>query len=324
MAQNNQEEIDLFVVLDKLAKAYHRFLANVYKGIRFVFKNWIPLLVLIVGGYFGGQFWQQSITPIKESKIIVQNNFDSSSYVYNAIDLLNVKYKQGDRRFLEQYDFDVEDPELESIIIEPIVNIMDLLEKHQTSDRNLDSYLNQSDFEEDILLSEVYYPEYSYHRITIETKKASLQTIDKVLNYLNSSEVYGKIKEVAIAETKLRVERNDLSIANIDAIFDEYSGKNEGDPNPSQVFFKSQQNNNLHQLIDKKKELIEENEMLKKELVKYDEVVTMVNDPNFYRTSKFTDKKKTLLPIFLVFLYIGFFVIRNVYRKGKMYSEELS
>lgn len=324
MAQNNQEEIDLFVVLDKLAKAYHRFLASVYKGIRFVIKNWIVLLILIVGGYFLGQFWQQSITPIRETKVIVQNNFDSSSYVYNAVELLNVKYKQGDRRFLAKYDFNVEEPELESIIIEPIVNIMDLLDKHETSDRNLDSYLSQSDFEEDILLSEVYYPEYSYHRITIETKKPSLQTINKVLNYLNSNEVYAKIKDVAISETKLRIERNDLSIKNIDAIFDEYAGKNEGDPNPSQVFFKSQQNNNLHQLLDKKKELIEENEMLKKELIKFDNVVSKVNEPNFYRTSKFTDKKKTLLPIFLVFIYIGFFVIRNVYRKGKMYSEELS
>ncbi len=324
MAQNNQEEIDLFVVLDRLAKAYHRFLASIYKGMRFVAKNWIVLLILIVGGYFGGQFWQQSLTPVRQATVIVQNNFDSSSYVYDAVELLNVKYKQGDKRFLNKYEFDADDPELESIIIEPIVNIMDLLDKHETSDRNLDSYLGQSDFEEDILLSEVYYPEYSYHRITIETKKASLQTIEKVLNYLNSNEVYAEIKEVAIAETKLRIERNDKSISNIDAIFDEYSGKNEGDPNPSQVFFKSQQNNNLHQLIDKKKELIEENAMLKKELIKYDHVVAKVNEPNFYRTSSFTDKKKTLLPIFLVFLYIGFFVIRNVYRKGKMYSEELS
>ena len=59
MAQNNQEEIDLFLVLDKLSKAYHRFLASVYKGIQFVVKHWIVLLILIVGGYFGGQFWQR-------------------------------------------------------------------------------------------------------------------------------------------------------------------------------------------------------------------------------------------------------------------------
>ena len=324
MAQNNQEEIDLFLVLDKLNKAYHRLLAGLYQGFRFVIKHWIILLILIVGGYFGGQFWQQSITPTKEAKLIVQNNFDSSSYVYNAIELLNVKYKQGDKAFLNKHDFNADNPDLDDIIIEPIVNIMDLLEKHETSDRNLDSYIGKADFEEDLLLSEVFIPEYTYHRITVTTQKTDLTVIDKILNYLNSSEIYNRTKDVVIAETQLRIQRNDLSIINIDAIFDEYAGKNEGDPNPSQVFFKSQQNNNLHQLIDKKKELIEENEMLKRELIKYDKVVSMVNNPGFYRTSSFTDKKKTLLPIFLVFVYIGFFVLRNVYKKGKMYSEELS
>jgi hypothetical protein len=324
MAQNNQEEIDLFLVLDKLNKAYRRLLASFYKGFQFIIKHWIVLLILIVGGYFGGQFWQRSITPVKETQLIVQNNFDSSSYVYNAVELLNLKYKQGDKAFLKKYNFNTEEPDLEDIIIEPIVNIMDLMAKTETSDRNLDSYIGKADFEEDLLLSEVFYPEYTYHRITVATKKSDLKLINKVINYLNSNETYNRTKEVVIAETQLRIQRNDLSIANIDAIFDEYAGKNESDPNPSQVYFKSQQNNNLHQLLDKKKELIEENEMLKRELIKYDKVVALVNKPNFYRTSKLTDKKKTLLPIFLVFAYVSFFVLRNVYRKGKMYSEELS
>jgi len=324
MAQNNQEEIDLFFVLDKLSKAYHRFLASVYKGIQFVVKHWIVLLILIVGGYFGGQFWQRSLKSTREATLIVQNNFDSSSYVYSAVELLNVKYKQGDKVFLKKYNFNVEDPDLEDIIIEPIVNIMDLLEKQEASDRNLDTYLGKADFEEDLLLSEVFYPEYTYHRITVSTFKNNLETIDKILTYLNSNEIYNKTREIVIAETELRIQRNDKSISNIDAIFDEYSGKNFVDANPSQVYFKSQQNNNLHQLIDKKKELIDENEKLKRELVKYDNVVSLINNPNFYKTSSFTDKKKTLLPIFLVFVYVAFFVMRNVYKKGKMYSEEMS
>ena len=324
MAQNNQEEIDLFLVLDKLSKAYHRFLASVFRGIQFVVKHWIVLLILIVGGYFGGQFWQRSLKSTREATLIVQNNFDSSGYVYSAVELLNVKYKQGDKAFLKKYNFNVDDPDLEDIIIEPIVNIMDLLEKHETSDRNLDTYMGKADFEEDLLLSEVYYPEYNYHRITITTLKNNLETIEKVLTYLNGNETYNKIKEIVIAETELRIQRNDKSISNIDAIFDEYSGKHFVDANPSQVYFKSQQNNNLHQLIDKKKELIDENEKLKRELIKYDNVVSLINNPNFYKISSFTDKKKTLLPIFLVFVYIAFFVMRYVYKKGKMYSEEMS
>ena len=80
-------------------------------------------------------------------------------------------------------------------------------------------------------------------------------------------------------------------------------------------------NNNLHQLIDKKQELIEENKELKQELLKYDNVVTLINHPELYRTSSVLDNKKLFLPIILVFLYVLFFIIRNIYLKGKEYSE---
>jgi hypothetical protein len=324
MAQNNQEEIDLFVLLKRLNKVYHGLLASIYKGIRFVFKNWIVLTVLIVGGYFLGSWWQSAITPTKEAVLIVQNNFDSSNYVYNAIDLLNIKYKQGHTRFVKQYGFDTENPDIADLTIEPIVNIMELLERQETNDRNLESYLSRIGHEEDPLLSEIYYPEYTYHKITLSTLKNDTVIIDKIMGYLNSNETYNRTKDIVVAETQLRIQRNDTSIANIDAIFDEYSGKNAAKDVASEMNFKIQENNNLHQLIDKKKELIEENEKLKTELIKYDKVVKLVNQPNFYSVSSFWSKKRILLPIVLVFLYIGFFVARNVYLKGKKYSEELA
>ncbi len=324
MAQNNQEEVDLFVVLKRLNKVYQGFLASVYKGIRFVIKNWIVLTILIVGGYFIGGWWQRSLTPTKEAVMIVQNNFDSSNYVYNAIDLLNIKYKQGHKSFVKQYGFDTENPDISDIVVEPIVNIVELLEKQETNDRNLESYLSRVTFEEDPLLSEIYFPEYTFHKITISTEKSDPAIIEKVLNYLNNNEIYNKTKDVVVSETQLRIQRNDVSIANIDAIFDEYSGKNADGSKPSEMNFLIQENNNLHQLLDKKKELIEENEYLKKELIKYDSVVSLLNNPNFYNSSDFFSKKRTLLPIALVLLYIGFFVIRNIYLKGKKYSEEIS
>lgn len=323
MAQNNQEEIDLFVLLKRLNKVYHGILASIYKGIRFVFKNWIVLTVLIVGGYFLGSWWQSTITPTKEAVLIVQNNFDSSNYVYNAVEILNVKYKQGHNKFVKEYGFDTENPDIEDLVIEPIVNIVELLERQETNDRNLESYLSRIGHEEDPLLSEIYYPEYTYHKIILSSLKSDTAIIDKIMAYLNSNETYNKTKDVVVAETQLRLQRNDTSIANIDAIFDEYSGKNASKDMASEMNFKIQENNNLHQLIEKKKELIEENEKLKTELIKYDQVVKLVNDPNFYSVSSFMSKKKTLLPILLVFLYIGFFIARNVYLKGKQYSEEL-
>ncbi len=188
MADNKPEEIDLFLVLDKLTKAYHGLLASIYRGVRFIVKHWIVLLVLILGGYFGGQYWQRQITPTKEAKMIVQNNFDSSSYVYNAIDLLNVKYKQGDKRFLTQYGFDTDTPDLDDILIEPIVNIMDLLEKTETSDRSLDSYLNKADFEEDLLISEAKQEKGGSSRAVLNIQAQQQEQLDDILSLRPLSE----------------------------------------------------------------------------------------------------------------------------------------
>jgi hypothetical protein len=144
-----------------------------------------------------------------------------------------------------------------------------------------------------------------------------------VLDYLNSNEIYNKTRDVVIEETKLRIQRNDTSIQYIDDVFVELAGKNEQDDKQTgEVNFKVQQHDNLHHLMEKKREIIAENEMLKRELIKYDNVVTLINEPNFYGTTSFLDKKKVLLPVFLVILYIGFFIVRNMYRKGKLYSQQ--
>lgn len=322
MAQkNNQEEIDLFLVIDKLKAGYHSLLASFYKAVQFVLKHWIVLLILIVGGYFAGYFIQKNALPNREARLIVQNNFNSSSYVYEAVKLLNVKYQQGDKTFLKKHGFNTEETEINEITIEPIINIMDLLEMHEANDRNLDSYMANIEVDEDLLISEAFYPEYSYHRIIVKTSGNNTAILSKVLEYLNSNELLNKIKVVSVEETMLRVERNNKSIDNIDAIFDEYAGKNATGANPSQVFVKTQENNNLHQLIDKKQELIQENEELREELLKYDDVVSLINQPELYRTSSTLDNKKIIFPVVLVFLYILFFVVRGFYLKGKKYSE---
>lgn len=320
---NHNDEIDLFYFLDKIKSLYHSFLAGIYKSVQFVLRFWIIILILLVGGYFGGYFWQKSLPKVKMTTLIVQNNFNSSNYVYDAVKLLSLKQKQGDKSFLKRNGFDTENPDLVDIEIEPIVNINELLEKHETSDRNLDQYMSKIELEEEILQSEVFYSEYKYHKIILSTTKGGNEVINKILDYLNSNDIYNETKAIVIEETKLRIQRNNTSIENIDAVFKEFAGENsqEADIKPSQMFFKSLQNNNMHQLIDVKQELIEENKKLRSELIKYDSVVTLINKPEYFGAGGILTKKHLLLPLFLFFLFIGFFVARSIYLKGKQYAK---
>lgn len=323
MGQQSNDEIDLGLVFRKIQEWYRAFLVALYNGFRFLVKNWLIILILIVAGAVGGHFWQKATKADKKATLIVQTNFESTSYVYNAIQLLNTKQKQGDGKFLKKYGFNVDTPELVELEIMPIVNIMELLEKSETNDRNLEQYLAQSDFEEELLLSEVYYTEYKYHKIFITTSDLGTEeTLTKVLNYLNGNELLQAKRVVVIEEIKDRLVRNEKSIDNIDGVFDVHTGKTETNINPSQIFFRHQENNNLHQLITSKNELIAENEELKKKLIMYDDIVTVVNKPELHYIFSILDKKSTLIPIGLVLLFFGYHFLRNAYFRVQKYANQ--
>lgn len=320
MKENQQEEIDLGLVFRKIGDAFRQVLVWFYQGTQFLLRNWIIILILVVGGAAAGHFWQKASKPNKLATLIIKTNFDSTSYVYQAAELLNRKNKQGDHKFLGEYG--INEDELSEVIVEPIVNIMDLLEKSETSDRNLEQYLAQTDFEEDLLLSEVFYPEYKYHKLFIITSNdGTNETVQKVMDYLNSNEYLEQVRLVTIEEINKTIERNNVSIANIDAVYDVHAGRKETEYNPSQIFFKHQENNNLHQMITSKNELMAMNEQLKQDLVSYDKVVKVINKPKIHFMYTWKDQKRTLVPVALLLLFFGFHAAKAVYQRSKKLAE---
>jgi hypothetical protein len=90
----------------------------------------------------------------KTTTIIIQTNFKSTSYVYSALNLLN--YKLDDNSYLEQIEFNHEGL-ITEIEIEPIVNILELLEKTMFNYRAIEPLLEKADFEDELLTSEVFF-----------------------------------------------------------------------------------------------------------------------------------------------------------------------
>ena len=321
--EKHTEEVDLFYVVKKLKNVYLGWLARGYHAVQFLKKYWIALAIMIVGGHFGGKFWQQSQRPKRQAVMIVQNNFGSSSYVYDAVEILNIKCKQIDEQFLKEVGLNTETPEILEIVIEPVVSVNDLLKVSEPNDRNIDTYISRIETEEDLMVSEIFYPQYHYHKITVTTNTPNAKVLDKILAYLNSNDNFNTIKEVVVAETDLRIERNNKTIELIDALFAEYSGKNEAEAivsNDLNIPTIRINNTNLHQLVEKKTELIEENKELMAERTKYGSVVAVVNSPRLVMTSDFFDKKSTLIPVGLVVVFFGFFWLKGLYLKGKKHA----
>ncbi|KRO67588.1 MAG: hypothetical protein ABR84_05905 [Cryomorphaceae bacterium BACL21 MAG-121220-bin10] len=322
--EKHSEEVDLFFVLKKLKNAYLGWLARLYRSAQFLKKHWIALAVIVIGGFFVGQFWQQSLRPKREAVIIVQNNFGSSSYVYNAVEVLNTKCKQIDEDFLKRFGFNAENPEIQDITIEPVVSVMDLLKISEPNDRNIDTYISKIEIEEDLMVSEIFYPQYRFHKITLRSNSKDPKVIDKIMAYLNANTTFNTIQEVVVTQTQLRVERNNQTIADIDALFQEYSGKNDREALKHSEIIMKIENNNLHQLVEKKTELIKENEELLTELTKYNSVVTVINSPKLYMAADFLDKKKTLVPVALLLIFFGYFWMKRLYLKGKEFAERVA
>ena len=164
MAKEQQQEVDLMFLLGRIKDFYHSLLAAFYRMAQFVFKYWIILVVLVVGGYFLGMLWQSVVGKKKDAVILVQNNFGSTNYVYNAIELLNIKSGQYDMSFLKQNGFDGTEPEIVEVVIEPIVSLKDLLDQSEPNDRNIDFYMTEISVEDDVMESQVFYPQYRYHK----------------------------------------------------------------------------------------------------------------------------------------------------------------
>jgi len=323
MAQNNSDEIDLGVIFQKIKEAHQNFLVFLFNCVQFVFKYWIILLILIVGGAAGGYFWQKSVKAQKLATLIVQPNFESTSYVYDAIELLQIKQKQGDKKFLSEYGFNTEEAEIIEITIEPIVNIMDLLEKTETNDRNLEQYLDQSDFEEEVLLSEVFFTEYKYHKIYVTTTSiGNDETIQKTLDYLNNNELLQEVKKATITQINRTIKAHELSIEEIDGVIKNYTEFSIPSPGSSDVYYYNNVNNSIPNLLEQKGLIIEETKNLRLDILKLNDIVTLINKPRIRYIYSLKDQKTTLIPLALVFVFVLFSILRNTYYKAKRIAEK--
>ncbi|MFT4643983.1 MAG: hypothetical protein ACI8RP_001010 [Urechidicola sp.] len=328
MEQNNSDEIDLGIVFNKIKNAFKYLLVRLFEGGHFLINHWWRLLLVIIIGGVVGYFLEESYEPNKEATLIVQNNFNSSNYVYNAIEQLNRKIKDGDTLFLEKLGFRIDTLELNGIEINPIVNIIELIKKSDDNDRSLEQFLQQADFEEDLLISEVFRSEYRFHKINISTSSYGNQkTITNVLKYLNNNSILNEIKNVIINDTKENIEINKKTIASIDQILNSFPKLSEKQDLKSNQLYVSTGSNytDLAELVKSKSTLVSQNKSLKTELVKFNDIVEVINNPEILNETRSINLNSTKGIAFIFLMnYFLFFLLKSIYFKIKQFSEEIN
>ncbi len=322
MAQGNTDEIDLGIVFSKIKELGNNFLIGIYNAIQFVFKHWWKLLILLIIGGTIGYFLEKKNDPNKETTLIVQNNFNSSNYVYEAIDQLNKKIKEGDTVYLKNAGFRTDTIVLREVLIEPVVNINELLNMSRDTYRPLETFLENASFEDEILMSEMFYSEYLIHKIYIKTSSYGTQNdINLVIDFLNNNEVFNKIKKVVVKETEDRVIGYKETVKKVDAILESQSNL---DNNSSQLVVSNGADfTDFYQLINQKNNSVNQIIKLETELVKYGNIVTVINNPSLTKVKKLLSNQKINFALLFVFLYLFFFMIKNMYTSIKKLSENI-
>jgi hypothetical protein len=326
MEQKSNDEIDLGLVYRKIGGLYKSLLISFYKTIQFVFRNWLILIALIVTGTVLGYFQDKTGDLSKETTLIVQINFRGSNYVYDAIDQLNNKIKENDTLELAKMGFlKAENLLLRKVEIEPIVNIVEILKKAPNGGDNMDVLLETSQFEDDLLTSEIFTSEYSSHKILLTTSGFADDTIiSDLIKYLNKNEILNSIKRVTIENTKRKIAYNLQSIAYMDSIFNVYGSKVAIDRHKDQIYFNSfgVENGNIHLMFREKRSIQNETELLEIELLKYDNIVETINRPTLKTKFSVFSNKKLMYPVLLVFVFLMVYSIMKIYKKAKRLNAE--
>ena len=324
MTQNNssEQEVDLGTVYGNIRRGYHNLLIYFYRGIQFLFRTWIWILALIVIGVALGFYFDNQKSKAGKAELIVQINFDAANYVYSTINQLDAMIAGKNIDFLKDNGLYSNNGSLISKIeIEPIVNLNEIIPDEDFVNHGyVQAVFEKSKFKDDLLTSDIFIQKYKSHKISIESTTSDTDLVlNSLLNYLNGNELINEIKLIKVESTKNIIKENEYSIAAIDSIAKLYGTAFSGEKSSGQMYFNynDQSIQEFHLLFKEKSSLLKENEELQVELLKYDNIISLLNKPKLHIEKNMLNKKKILLPILFFIGFIIIIVFIKIYRKGK-------
>lgn len=323
-SKNNSEELDLSLIAEKIKGMYHSGLISLYQIFNFFVKSWIILLVLIIVGATLG-FIRTNDNPARETKLYVRINDNSGAIVYDALNQLQFKIQEKDSVLLEKKGFFKNSVYyIHSLEIEPLVNVLEIVDATETNNRNLETVMDQAQYEDELLTSEVFVPQYRYHKITLVGDYWSSQkTIDALMLYLNDNPVLIKQTDLIKESLAFRIARNFESIAFMDSIFDTYgrpiSELTKG--TASEISMVDINVTNIHMLFDQKALLMKQNEKLQLQLLNQDKTVSLINKPMLSVKKSILDIKIITYPVILILLFVMVSMMRYYFQKAKNLSK---
>lgn len=325
MNNKNQDiqEIDLLVLLKGIKNFIENIKTSIFRSIRFCIKNAVVILVLIISGFGIGKYLDSKKGTFTNQMIVIPN-FESVDYLYSKVDYLNSKIKQNDLIYLKDV-VGIEKPEnLQSINVKAIKDMFKLLDeeskkvtyKEKLQNLDLIRLMVEEGSMKKVLTDSMTNKNYVYHKISIINKEyADRKALyEPIINYLNSSEYYKKYNQIYLDNVQKNISTKEKIIGQIDAIVDQFS-KDSG-KNLSNSLVYNNENLGLNEIIKTKDSINKELGDLKLKVHNSKKIINDVSyDLNMVTENSRLRSWSQMLPLLLVFMFIGFKVLIDFYRR---------
>ncbi len=223
--KDSSEEIELGQLFEFIRKGFNSLNRSFLRLYLYFRRNIVKFTVLIVVGLVVGYGLGQLVDKQLKTEIIVKPNLDSKTYLYDVISEIEANIKSKDTAFFNKLDIDVASLENFKVEIIPIekeevedlteqVKYLELLDKFRDEEGILD-----------VVLNEINNKSVISHRIIFtysDANKGSDAAV-KLMKYINSNEYYNELVEVHAENARLRIQKNEELIDQIDTLIEIYS-----------------------------------------------------------------------------------------------------
>ena len=306
------EELDIIVLIEKIKLMLLSVSLQIFRRSKKFLLAWKQLSAVIFIGILAGYFTTDDNQPnSKEANVLVKINFDAGNYVYDAVDLINLKISSDDADFFSQEIKLNIDESIDEISISPVIDIKDIMAKDIQANE-IRVLFENLEYEDGFSVSEGFKSDYDYHFIKVNvSNNSTIETVNKIIDYFNNNPLFAELKERNIQRISSIIFDNEQTIKQIDKLLDFYSSDNK--INSSQLYI---DNKDLrpNELFKTKIDLQNENQDLKRESLTSKETVITINETNvLIENNSLTSNKMVYYPLLFVFIYFVCSILFGLY-----------
>lgn len=306
------DELDIIVLIEKIKLALLSILLQIFRSTKTFLMGWKQLLLIVLAGVLLGYFQTDNDQPnAKEATLLVKINFDAGNYVYDAVDLINLKILSEDTEFFTQ-EFKLNaDEQLDEVSISPVIDIKDIMAK-EINANEIRALFENLEYEDGFSVTEGFKSDYDYHFINVVVSgNSTISTVNKIVDYFNKNPLFTELKERNIQRISSIISDNEQTIKQIDKLLDYYTSENKTKTTQLYIDNKDLRPN---ELIKTKVSLQNENQELKKENLTTKETVMAINEANILiENTSLLSNKMVYYPLLFLFIYIVFSVLIGLY-----------